>query len=603
MAYHRTRETAQDDCSYARFVAWAAVKRNTYRFISSSEKLQCPLIRCMKEFPDHERMLQHLASCEHLVSREYWCYDHMRTERFDDMKCRRCISHPSRRRRMVSMAKSFFSTLGHKSKRGTRFVPDLDDMMPAPPSYHESQRGCPPLGLDPPEKPELASTTEILEIDSTEVASAAPVPVVNPQDLLLSELESVPMQSSMQWQPTPFISPLGYDFSMAAPAYESLSAARPTSPGLLPAPQQNQPTSRSSAPAPSRSKNLSPSSSVRSTTSTTSNVSSMSTSSSLWSAPSSAWSGMETNFTSLSVDLVSPMDQDDVFASLMDGCSRDPLATISELPADTELHELSSGDFALQDPLFPFDANIAPVDISYPTDFSLEEKPSRPPAEQTPNSPVLFQSETKALVAAAWDALQEHILSSQAKIKHIPNPLAGQLGMLSPQTIAHKGLKSLRSVLEGRPLTSPLDTLSLIHVIYSFSLVVYGDDATRRSSQLFAQSLLYSAWFTDENQAQFREVATAIWRPSNLTDEQLSQLMTQQSPSLRQSVGDKGKGLATTGRGRADPLVAAGQSFLDGKCSVLHREIRIRRPLRQSGKATDSIHPRTRGDCGIQLNF
>lgn len=462
------------------------------------------------------------------------------------------------------MAKTFFSTLGHKSKKGPELVPDFDDTMLAPPSYHESQHGCPTFGLDPPEKPELASTTEILEIDSTEVVSAAPVPVVNPQDLLLPELDSVPMQSSMQWQPTPFVSPLGYDFSMAAPAYESLSAARPASPSLLPVPQQSQPAPRSSAQASMRSKNLSPSSSVRSTTSTMSNVSSISTSSSLWSAPSTAWSGMETNYTSLSVDLVSPMDQGDVFANLMDGCSGDPLATISELPADTELHELSSGDFDLQGHLFAFDANIAPIDISYPSGFSLEEQKPQPPVVQTSKDPAIPQSDTKSLVAAAWDALQEHILSSHAKIQHIRNPLAGQLGMLSSQTIAHKGLKSLRIVLEGRPLTSPLDTLSLVHVIFSFSLVVYGDDAARRSSELFAQSLLYSAWFTPENQTQFREVATAIWRPSDLTDEQLNQLMASQSPSLHLTLSNKGKGRATNGSVRVDPLISAGQCFLDG---------------------------------------
>lgn len=470
----------------------------------------------------------------------------------------------------MSMAKTFFSTLGHKSKsqRGPDFLPEFDDAILAPPSYHESQA----LNLDPPEKPELPSSTEILEIDSTEVNSAtdAPLPVVNPQDLLLPELECVPMQTSMQWQPTPFVSPIGSDFSTAAPAYESLTAARPSSPlGPAPAPQHIQAASRP-APTSTRSKNLSPSSSVRSTASTMSNVSSISTSSSLWSAPSTAWSGVETNFTSVSMDLISPVD---VFEDAIDRCPVGPLDAISELPADMEFHELSTGDFDFQSPLFAFDANITPAGASYPANFSLEEEKPEQLAAQLPESgdPAMFQSETKSLVAAAWDALQEHILSSQVKIKNLQaqNSIAGQLGMLSSQTIASKGLSSLRSILDGRPLTSPLDTLCLVHVIYSFSLVVYGDDATGRSSELFAQSLLYSAWFAPEHQAHFQEVATAIWRPSDMSDAQLGQLMRHQSPSLKRTFSNKGKGYATNESVKEDPLISAAQNFLDGMCHLL----------------------------------
>ncbi len=54
-------------------------------------------------------MLRHLAGCECLPSGEYWCYDHMRVERFDDLKCKRCLGHPSKRRKMLSMAKNFFT--------------------------------------------------------------------------------------------------------------------------------------------------------------------------------------------------------------------------------------------------------------------------------------------------------------------------------------------------------------------------------------------------------------------------------------------------------------------------------------------------------------
>lgn len=520
-------------------------------------------------------MLVHLAKCQQLATREYWCYDHGRIERFDDVKCKRCVSHPSRRKKMLSVAKTFFNTLGKKTKKSSDLTSPLEDTMPAPPSYHESEF----LNLDLPEKPELSSTTEILEIDSTEVTvSDPPVPAIDPQELLLPELDCVPMQSSMQWQPTPIVPNMSYDFTTAAPAYESLSAVRPISQVHLPEPTLGQPVPRS-APASARSKNLSPSSSVRSTTSTTSNVSAISTSSSLWSAPSTAWSGMETNLTSPSMDLISPLDYspDDIFDSVFEHCPSDPLDMISELPADTpELHELSSGDFGMQDSLFAFDTDLSPTNASYPANLAVGEAPVEDQKQDSPAVQALeteeqstSQSETKLLAAAAWDALSEHILSSHTKIKHLQNPLAHQLSMLSPQTIAQKGLTSLRGVLSGRPSTSPLDTLSLIHVIYSFSLAAYGKDATRRSTQLFQQSLLYSAWFNSEDQVNFREVAIAIWQPSGMTDLQLNQLVKTQSSGPFPPFSDKSKGKSIASgyntSSNDDPLISTAQTFLDGK--------------------------------------
>ena len=112
-----SRQTFQDDCARHRFIVWAAVKRNSCSRMRQEEKLRCPLLRCNQDFPDHEQMLRHLAGCEYLASGEYLCYEHMRVERFDDIKCKRCLGHPSKRRKVISVAKSFFQSLGHRSKR------------------------------------------------------------------------------------------------------------------------------------------------------------------------------------------------------------------------------------------------------------------------------------------------------------------------------------------------------------------------------------------------------------------------------------------------------------------------------------------------------
>lgn len=567
-----TRGSSRDDCSYSRFLAWAAVQRNASRFMSSSDRLSCPLIRCRKQLPDHESMLKHLASCPQLPTREYWCYDHMRVEHFDDAKCRRCISHPSRRRRMLSMAKGFFSTLGHKSKRGPELEFEVDDTAAlAPPSYLES------LSFDPPAEPELSST-EILEIDSTEVvapqAPADAVPIVNPQALMLPELDStmIPSQPSLQWQPEFWdVSQSSSKFGTAAPTYESVTARQPASQG----PSQDTACGQQgprSVPAASRSKHLSPSSSVRSTTSTMSNVSNISsvtTASSLWSAPSTAWSGFETNLTTPPTGLISPVDmcQEHEFPDLAKQCPSDPLGMLPELPeleADMPtMPELSSGDF------FSFDTDL--TKLSYPDNFVLEEENIEvPPVHSTETQGSdSIQSETRCLVASAWDALQEHIVSSADKIQHIQNnPLVDQLQLLSAKTIAQRGFSGLRGILESRPPASPLDTLCLVHVIYSFALVVYGDDATRRSSALFTQSLLYSTWFTPDNQASYREVVKAIWQPGDMAFEESGALKAAQAVQTSWPRSVKGKERATRPAGgiteSPDPLVTTALHFLDG---------------------------------------
>lgn len=108
-----TLNSSTEDCATQRFILWAAIRRNACLRMSAEKRLECPLLRCQQRFPDHESMLRHLIGCDMLVDCEYWCYDHDRVERFDDTRCKKCIGHPSKRRKMLSLAKSFFASLGH----------------------------------------------------------------------------------------------------------------------------------------------------------------------------------------------------------------------------------------------------------------------------------------------------------------------------------------------------------------------------------------------------------------------------------------------------------------------------------------------------------
>lgn len=480
---------------------------------------------------------------------------------------------------MLGMAKNFFSTLGNKPRKAPDIVFQLDESTAMLAKYDQPLHSA----FESPPQPELSSS-EIVEIDSTEISSLPvsaidpPVPAIDPQALLMSELDSVPTQSSMQCQSTPFTQQLNEQMYNAAEAYGHLETrhlgAQAMDQAILDSSEETQPA-RCGAQATTRSKNLSPSSSVRSTTSTMSNmsnISSLSTSSSLWSAPSIAWSGMETNFTSTSEDLVSQLDvfSRGVYNGIHDQWPSNPLDVLPELPADIpEMHELASNDFDLSISLFPFETKPAAEAISYPADFSLEDEVSNTVSvhRQEVDAPEVFHSQTKSMIHAVWDALQEHIVASLTNTKHLNNPLAHQFSLLSAPTIAYKGLESLRSALEGRPCASPLDALCLIHVIYSSSLVIYGEEAMRRSSEFFAQSLQYAYWFIPDSQTQFLDMVKAIWQPGDVDAAQLNQLLSGATAQLYWSHFDKGKGRAIRDNGQkiiADPLLSAARDFLDG---------------------------------------
>lgn len=392
------RETALGDSARYRFITWAAVKRNECERMTDSERLECPLLRCRQRFSDHERMLRHLASCDHLGTCEYWCYEHMKVERFDDAKSsKRCLTQPSsKRRKMIVMAKSFFSSLGHKGRKGgvSGTLSDSDFGVGGSPSLI-SVNDLP--HVDPSAGAEL-SGTEIVEIDSTEVTSpsqpliqdpapsirAHPAPeqggrpnVVNPQVLSLPELESsTGMEvddSFMNWQPSDLTA--GPDHAacpgLLDPPVDWLDAGGVSplgSPVQRPPLQVNTyglPQHRkmmrprpSPAPPTSRSKDLSPSSSVRSTTSTTSttstvshtsmasatsNVSSLVSPASIWSHDSNMWTDFATHLTSPAEDFISAagfLPEDAAFenttAAFYDNTCPPPglLDTIFELPAD-----------------------------------------------------------------------------------------------------------------------------------------------------------------------------------------------------------------------------------------------------------------------------
>jgi hypothetical protein len=557
-------------------------------------------------------MLKHLEGCRYLASGEYWCYDHMRVERFDDLKCKRCLGHPSKRKKMLSMAKSFFHSLGHKTKKapGAGFVDD-EVMLAPPPSYASLN-----IPSADPNATELPST-EILEIDSLEVplleATPAPVPApsdgINPQALLMPAVPSLPELDSneafMQCQPvsgfTPpsfpmmahehqnapappqpptFGTPSTFGAHLFCPAQEAVSVG--PKPALLLATAGLQ-GRRQARPAPvvPRSMGLSPSSSVRSTASTDTNASVVSYGSSMISSASD-WSGAWSIASGMNTSMTSPIEgtvADDLFAEALNGDHNDPCPSslhdfFSELPADLPMLD-NACDMA-SDPLLGFSpispvSPVVPVSLTYVPEISLADVAAQaveigePEVGQTN----ICCSETKSLVSSAWDALQEHIVSSMVKIQgQRENYLANQLSTMSIKTIATTGLRALRRLIDGRQPSSASEALCLIHLIYAFSLVLHGQETSDSANSLFLQSLEYGNGLPPNDRQLYRQLVVSIWQPPDFSQADASSHF---SVTLGGSFGlfpdPKGKSPETFtsmfGQ-RGDSLLSAARDFLDG---------------------------------------
>jgi len=418
----------------------------------------------------------------------------------------------------------------------------------------------------------------------------APTDVINPQALLmpaLPELDSTMLSSEayMSWQPMPVISPQPFPMleddggSMRAPG------ARPvlqlSTAGLQGGRRQAPRPVARPAPVIPRSKGLSPSSSVRSTASTDTNASTLSNGSSIIS-PASNWSGAWSMASGLNTSLTSPVDgvvADDMFADALNDCSNNDFCPdslhdfFSELPADFPI--LADACDMATDPLVGYDTAL-PVNLTYAPEIILTDEaaqtvemaPLVPPEAEVEQTNACC-SETKSLVSAAWDALQEHIVSSMVKIRdQKDNALANQLSSMSIRTVATTGLRTLRDLINGQQPASAGEALCLIHLVYAFSLVLHEQEAPDHFGSLFLQSLGYLNGLPSGDRELYRQLVMSIWQPPDLSLADVNNHFAMLSgTTFGLSPDPKGKAPQRFDGGfgqGGDSLLAAARDFLDG---------------------------------------
>ncbi|EXK35403.1 hypothetical protein FOXG_06311 [Fusarium oxysporum f. sp. lycopersici 4287] len=607
-----TRGTSSDDCALHRFIVWTAVKRNECDRMTPQEKLECPMLRCRKRFANHELMLQHLYSCSWLSSSEYWCYECGKSERFNDSKCKRCLGHPSRRKKILSMAKSFFNSLGHKPKSSALEDLDLDSDIgesEAPPSY---DLAVAPSELELPtnEIHEIGSSGIVLqpilenENENENEAEISPAPMLTPY------ISSLPTQTQAQTlpahpaelesdatisDPLDFMLPPGtvVPVNLIDPGCNTTSV-RPTlqlhTAGLEEYRREQKRRSKGQV-APSTSVRSTASTNSTSSTNTTDttfsresyNISPISSFSDQWaSAPvfNSDFTSPENGFgspggllrtNSFAISHKAPAAKGWNSLENEAGMSYDSQPT--ELPANIHMLgalpatkpdtlNLNQPVFALNDSFlsstFDLDANIALIDNNVTMPPSLHPMPPQPKAESYHNP--------RSLIGTAWSTLQMHVADSLTKLHHITkNHLVIQLRSLTAPVIATKGLETLMDIIEGRQPTVPINVLCFVHLVYCFSLIVHEQDAAKRSSDLFVQAMSYSALFSRQDRQLYIQIVETLWKPADMSNADLVNLVRAKTSLMSHSPGSKGKGIESRNMMYAsvDSLAFLAMYFLD----------------------------------------
>ncbi|KAI1470622.1 uncharacterized protein F4812DRAFT_272571 [Daldinia caldariorum] len=598
-----TREIPGEECALQRFIVWAAVKRNKSVRMAASERLKCPLLLCGERFDDHEEMLRHLTKCQHLKTGEYVCYDCMKIERYNDGKCRCCTGHPTRRRRIMNMARSFFSNIGNKTQKmpHSNFQ---EDITAPPPSYdslvidleeqsERQQHQEQPRQQESQPRPQIElNGTEIHELDSRQMLPTAELDPVNyatqpvdfpttpdrphnatPGITVPSQTAKLPRHSEPLSQYS--IQQLHQDMSMPPP-----NLMPTTSGGSRPSLALDTHIDRyRNVP---RTKRLSPSSSLRSTKSSH-NISPVtpwsatSNSSGAWTMGSSIGTAMTSPITPLSPNNLFPASQPEEMSTAVKPTAPCPEDTCNymvngmfELPGD----DLLSIPRGLSDPmLFSFEPKdnyswmqSVDTEISLSPSVNMMFAGSNPKPTNIPSEfldPSDRSPETRTLVETAWVALQEHISSSRHKLSHIEgNPLVERLQTQSPKTVALNGLSSLRRMLQGDNIIDAFDYLCFIHLIYAFSLVIHENDLATRCSALYQQALSYRHFLEPNYRDYYTQIVIEIWQP--MLEEQ-SQVFRAARTDVSSSSKGKEPEYRTSSRVNfeIDPLVAVGQNFLD----------------------------------------
>lgn len=178
------------------------------------------------------------------------------------------------------------------------------------------------------------------------------------------------------------------------------------------------------------------------------------------------------------------------------------------------------------------------------------------------------QTTARSLVESIWWTARSRIEGSKQTLLDMRgNALAARLLAMPPLDTLEQGMIALTEMVNGRTCTSPLSIVCYIHLVYTFSLVVYENDIQRQSQELFAQVLSYIACVPRSERQSFIGVIDSLWRPTYMTTADVSEIVRHHmhAPEPMSHGSEVTSTTILRGDPQRDPMLFIAQYMLDGK--------------------------------------
>ncbi|GAP82582.1 putative zinc finger protein [Rosellinia necatrix] len=606
-----------EDGARQRSIVWAAVKRNRSSRTAASDRLRCPLVRCGKGFEYHEEMLRHLTQCQHLSTGDYYCYEGMKIEYFNDKKCTCSVGQPTKGRRIINMAKHFFSSIGSiKARQENRGLPTHNahpchpryesPIVDIPEQHSEAQMNEPTRHeeihnesqrLGHRQSRQELNGSELVELDSTPLLPMAELDAVNHNAHRTTMLD--PLASCTDLRET-VLSPVPSRISKPCQSQGFSAPNIGTSVGGGRRPSLALDTQvdhyRTKPPATYLSPNLSLQSSAHGISPITP-WSATSASSVMWSAASNREAMLASPITPLSANVPTAVLQEDYITSTekdmdMPMCPEDfdcyKPGGAPELYGGAQLP--SAIPRPLSDPnMFSYDPEVnfswlssinSGISLSPSVNMMFSDPNTKTASPPDFLGPQITGSEARELVGHVWDTLNECLSESAPKLSRIQhNSLAANFRTQTPGAVALAGLTRFQKMLNQNHITQqePHEYLCFVHLMYSISLARPEDNFATRSNELYEQAMSYGVLFDTGYRNEYCEVVRAIWQQNP----QGSVSRRRFGEAANRPIGNKGKEpdyrASPITIAKPDPLINIGQNFLDE--FEYMTESRIRQPM------------------------
>ncbi|KAI1329750.1 hypothetical protein F5Y16DRAFT_80848 [Xylariaceae sp. FL0255] len=548
----RRRNSISDISQYTRagdgsipqpFIACDAMKRNRCLRMATSDRYRCPSLRSGERIDHDDTVSKRTTQIGYISIKDYVCCECMNGEQFNDGVCK-CREICDRKQRRIANMPRYLSSNNNGGKIRRQYDINQDDGRS--PLYYDSAVGDMQARWDG-RRESTASTEQTPEHDRCASLSTKPTPKpnrsINNETAFLSN-QTTPNTETQRpslslntcvdrYRPTSLTSLLSSSSSLR---FDELSPITPSSAG--------------------------------------------SDLSNAWSASSVSDSPLASPITLIDEDVYSITSElgQAVWTEKdqsMRACLDDDHCPLGDIP-----NSLRDNQFflaiprAVPDPwMFVFEPKdyyswTVSVDTDIPFRTSINMMYTDPSVRDNIPSGFLGSQnsdplEIKTLAGSAWNTLIELFANTMLKLNEIhSNALADNIRAQSPRDLALTGFGCFRKIItqDSDVTPGPLEYLCLAHLMHAFALTIYGEPILGRCDEFYEQAMSYGEFLDVTVRSNYHQILSTLWQQASQRHER-GGFSRNRNFLTRQE--EKGKEPIYQNDLLADPLIAAGQNFLD----------------------------------------